>query len=52
MAIVITVQAPSMNAFGFPDGANCQTRVNMIKVREKQNRKDNVGHGLVLPTDT
>lgn len=50
--MAIRVQAPSMNALGFPEGANFQTSVNMIEVREKQKRKDNVGHGLLLPTDT
>ena len=48
----MAVQAPSMKAFGFPGGANCHMTVNMMDVSEKQNRKERVGHGLVVPTET
>lgn len=45
-------QAPSMMALGFPNGANCQRRVKMREANEKENRKERVGHGLVVPRFT
>lgn len=40
-----------MKAFGLPGGANCHIMVNTMEVSEKQNKKERVGHGLVVPTE-
>ena len=52
MDIAITTQATSTKAFGLPSGAKCHNRVNIMEVRDNKNRKDNVGHGFVVPTTT
>lgn len=48
-AMETAMQAPSTNARGFPAGAKCQRSVKITAESEKQNKKDNVDHGLVVP---
>lgn len=46
------VHAPSIKALDLHGGTKCQMRVNMTEVTENNDKKDNVGHGFVVPTLT
>jgi len=52
IAMAITPETLSIPAFAPPVGTNFQIRVNMIAVKEKEQRKDSVGHGLLVPRAT
>lgn len=48
----ITPQALSIKPLGFPGGAICQIRVNMMEERVNEHKNDKVGRGSVVPCTT